>query len=68
MVLRWRSRGDYGRREVQVEELDVDLVEEWMDGSRIGGRAAGAEGDVSWDVGYESGCGGGRGSTGMGEM
>jgi len=41
-VLRWRSRGDYGRREVQVEELDVDLVEEWMGGSRIGGRAAGA--------------------------
>jgi len=42
MVLRWRSRRDYGRREVQIEELDVDLVEEWTDGSRIGGRAAGA--------------------------
>jgi len=42
VVLRWRSRGDYGRREVQVEELDVDLIEAWMDGSRIGGRAAGA--------------------------
>ena len=27
---------------MQVEELDVDLVEEWMGGSRIGGRAAGA--------------------------
>ena len=42
VVLRWRSRGDYGRREMQVEELDVDLIEAWMDGSRIGGRAAGA--------------------------
>jgi len=28
MVLTWRSRGDYGRREVQIEELDVDSVEE----------------------------------------
>jgi len=42
VVLRWRSRGDYGRSEVQIEELDIDSVEEWTDGSKIGGRAAGA--------------------------
>jgi len=70
MVLRWRSRGDYGRREVQIVKLDIDSVEEWTDGSRIGGRAAGAtrqreRRDVPRDVGYDSGCGGGRGSTGM---
>jgi len=28
VVLTWRSRGDYGRREVQIEELDIDSVEE----------------------------------------
>jgi len=42
VVLGWRSRGDYGRREVQIEELDIEAVEEWTDGSRIGGRVAGA--------------------------
>jgi len=40
VVLRWRSRGNYCRREVQIEELDVDSVEEWTDGSRIGGQSS----------------------------
>ena len=71
MVLTWRSRGDYGRREVQIEELDVDSVDEWTDGSRIGGQSSRRNDrgeDVPRDVGYDSGCGDGRGSTGMGEM
>jgi len=36
----------------------------------LGGRAAGATtgGDVSRGVGYDSGCGDGRGSSGIGEM
>jgi len=51
MVLRWRSRGDYSRREVQIEELDIDSVEEWTDGSRIGGRAAGATGEEGMYLG-----------------
>jgi len=42
VVLTWRSRGDYDRREVQIEEIDVDSVEEWTDDSRIGGQTAGA--------------------------
>jgi len=40
VVLMWRSRRDYSRRAVQIEELDIDSVEEWTDGSKIGGRAA----------------------------
>lgn len=42
VALTWRSGDDYGNRDVRVEELDADQVEEWTDGSRIEGRAAGA--------------------------
>jgi len=41
VVLRWGSRGDYGRREVQIEELDIGSVEEWTDGSKIGAEQPG---------------------------
>jgi len=40
-VLRWMN-GIKGERRVQVIHLDVDMVEEWTDGSRMGSRAAAA--------------------------
>jgi len=45
------EQGRLCRREVQIEELDVDSVEEWTDGSRIGGRAAGATGEEGMYLG-----------------
>ena len=40
--LRWVVGVSNEERQVQVEELEVERVEEWSDGSRADGRAAGA--------------------------
>jgi len=40
--MRWMKGGRQGKVEIQIEELDADGVEEWTDGSRMEGRAAGA--------------------------
>jgi len=40
--LRWMEKAKSGCHRVQIEELAVERVEEWSDGSRIDGRAAGA--------------------------
>jgi len=40
--LRWMEKVGSEKRLIEVEELAEERVEEWSDGSRIGGRAAGA--------------------------
>jgi len=39
---RWMRRGDHGGGKVDIERLGRERVEEWSDGSRADGSAAGA--------------------------
>jgi len=40
--LRWMKEAGSGKRQIRIEELAEERVEEWSDGSRMEGRAAGA--------------------------
>jgi len=60
---------EQGRLRQKIEELDVDSVAEWTDGSRIGGRAAGATREEGVYLGALATIAGAEAEgTGMGEM
>jgi len=49
--LRWMRGGTKADRKVLVRELVVQEVEQWSDGSRVEGRAAGATRDKGYYLG-----------------